>query len=291
MTNRITLKLALEEAKKKKVAIGHFNISDLTALQAIFESARELGAPVIIGVSEGEREFIGVQRSADLVKSIREEYNYPIFTNADHTYSLDGIKEAVEAGFDMVIFDGAKLSYEENISKTKEAVKISRAINPDVLVEGEIGYIGSSSKILEKTPEGALVDEAVLPTADLAKNFVTETGVDLLAPAVGNLHGMFKNAPNPNLKITRIKDIAEATGISLVLHGGSGVSDEDFTRAIDAGIRVIHINTEIRVAWRRGIEDELKAKPDEIAPYKILPAAVHSIKEVVINRLKLFNGL
>lgn len=286
-----SLKQCLEEAQGKKVAIGHFNISDIVALKAIFEAARELNAPVIIGVSEGEREFIGIQTAAALVKNLREEYDYPIFINADHTYTLKGIKEAVEAGFDMVIFDGAKLSNEENTEKTREAVRIAKSINANILVEGEIGYIGSSSKILDKIPEGAIIHEDALPTADMAKKFAADTGIDLLAPAVGNIHGMFKNAPNPNLKISRIKEIAEAIRVPLVLHGGSGVSDGDFIKAIEAGIRVIHINTEIRVAWRKGIEEGLRVMPDEIAPYKILPPAMSAVKEVVSNRLQLFNGL
>lgn len=286
-----SLKQCLIEAQEKKVAIGHFNISDIVALKAIFEVARELNVPVIIGVSEGERKFIGIETAAAMVKNLREEYDYPIFINADHTYSLQGIKEAAEAGFDMVIFDGAKLRSEDNTRETKEAVKVAKNVNPSVLVEGEIGYIGSSSKLLDKIPEGALIDEAALPGADMAKKFVADTGVDLLAPAVGNIHGMFKNAPNPNLKIDRIREIAESSGVPLVLHGGSGVSDSDFTKAIEAGIRIIHINTEIRVAWRKGIEEGLKALPEEIAPYKILLPALESVKAVVKNRLKLFNGL
>ena len=222
---------------------------------------------------------------------MREEHDYPIFINADHTYTLDGIKEAAEAGFDMVIFDGAKLSMEENIAKTKEAVKIARAINPDILVEAEIGYIGSSSKLLDETPEGALVDEAALPTAADAKKFVEATGVDLLAPAVGNIHGMMKHAKNPDLKIGRIREIAGAAGVPLVLHGGSGVSDDDCVKGIEAGMRVVHINTEIRVAWRGGLEAGLKENTDEIAPYKILPFAEEAVKEVVLRRLKLFSWL
>ncbi len=286
-----SLRQCLIDASLKKVAIGHFNISDIAALYAIFDSARELNLPVIIGVSEGEREFLGVKQTASLVRSLREEYDYPIFINADHTYSLDGIKKAVEAGFDSVIFDGAKLSLEDNIIKTKEAVKIARSINPDILVEAEIGYIGTSSKILDAIPEGALIDEKSLPTAETAKKFVLETGVDLLAPAVGNIHGMMRNAKEPALHINRIVEISGATGLPLVLHGGSGTSDEDFVSAISAGIRIVHINTEIRVAWRNGMELGLESDKNEISPYKLLAFSKTAIKEVVIKRLKLFNGL
>lgn len=284
-----TLKEIILEADKNKTAIGHFNISDITALKAIFKAAKELYLPVIIGVSEGEREFLGVRQAAALVRSFREEYNYPIFLNADHTYSLEKIKEAVAAGFDAVIFDGAKLPFGDNLKKTREAVEYVKSINPQILVEGELGYIGSSSKILEDVPEGASINEKDLTAAEEAAEFVRETKVDLFAPAVGNIHGMFRNIPNPRLNIKRIKDIREAVGVPLVLHGGSGITDEDFSAAVKAGISAIHINTEIRLAWREGVERALAENKNEVSPYKILPAAEQAIYEVVSKRLKLFN--
>lgn len=295
------LRSIIENAERRKVAVGHFNISDLVALRAIFEAARSLNVPVIIGVSEGEREFIGVRQAVALICSLRDEYKYPIFSDADHTYALEKVKEAAGAEFDAVIFDpalvrkggasGAKMDLDKIIKETKQAVAIAKSMNPDVLVEGELGYIGSSSKILEEIPEGAAIEEKDLPTAEDAARFVEETGVDLLAPAVGNIHGMFKNAPNPDLNIKRISEIREAAGVPLVLHGGSGIKDGDFKAAIKAGISVIHINTEIRVAWRQGLEAALKERPDEIAPYKILPEALERVKRVVTERLKLFNGI
>jgi fructose-bisphosphate aldolase class II len=290
-----TLREIIQDAEKNKIAIGHFNISDLVALKAIFEAAKNLQLPVIIGVSEGEREFIGTKQIAALVKSLREEFNYPIFLNADHTRSLEKIKEAVEAGFDAVIFDGANLPFEENIKKTKEVVeyvkRVSASRRTDILVEGELGYIGTSSTILKEIPEGAAIKKEDLTKPEDAARFVKETGIDLFAPAVGNIHGMFKDAPNPDLDIERIKKIREAAGVPLVLHGGSGIKDSDFLAAIDAGISTIHINTEIRLAWRTGMEKTLKEKPDEIIPYKLIPSAVEEIKKAVKNRLKLFSKI
>ncbi|MBI5401203.1 class II fructose-bisphosphate aldolase, partial [Candidatus Wolfebacteria bacterium] len=269
-----SLKEYISEAESKKVAIGHFNISDIAGLKAIFESAKELSLPIIIGVSEGEAGFVGHQQTAALIKSLREEYNYPIFLNADHHKSLESIKEAVEAGFDAVLFDAGKLPMEENIAKTKEAVALAKSINPNVLVEAELGYLGASSVILKEIPKDAAIKKEDLTKPEDARRFVKETGIDLLAPAVGNIHGMFKNAPNPALDIERIKELRQAAGVPLVLHGGSGITDSDFTKAIDAGISIIHINTEIRLAWREGLEKALKENPEEIVPYKILPYAV-----------------
>ncbi|MBI5306418.1 class II fructose-bisphosphate aldolase [Candidatus Wolfebacteria bacterium] len=284
-----TLKQIIKEAEQKKVAVGHFNISECVALKGIFKAAQELNLPVIIGLSEGEREFMGIKRAALMVKSLREEFNYPIFLNADHTHSFEKIKEAVEAGFDAVLFDAGKLPFEENIKKTKEVVEYVKSVNPDILIEAELGYIGASSTILKEIPKDAAVNPEDLTKPEQAAQFVKETKIDLLAPAVGNIHGMFKNAPNPNLNIERIAKIRKAAGVPLVLHGGSGLRDEEFIKAINAGISIIHINTEIRLAWRVGMEKALAQNPEEITPYKILPLAIEEIKKTVENRLKLFS--
>ena len=291
----------IKEAEHNKTAIGHFNISEYAGLEGIFKAAQELNLPVIIGVSEGEAGFIGYRRAAALVKSLREEYNYPIFLNADHTKSLEKIKEAVEAGFDAVLFDAGKSLFEENIKKTKEAVEYVKSVSAgrrtEILVEAELGYLGSSSVILKEIPKDATIKKEDLTKPEETARFVKETKIDLLAPAVGNIHGMFKNAPNPNLDIERIKEIKEALRQSsgqaapLVLHGGSGIIEDDFLQAIDAGISIIHINTELRLAWREGMERVLKENPEEIAPYKLLPAVVEEIRKAAYNRLKLFNKL
>lgn len=292
-----SLKKYIEDAEKRKVAIGHFNISDLAGLKAIFGAAKKLSdevgrqIPIIIGLSDGERGFVGIKQAAVLVKSFQKEYKYPIFINSDHTHSLENIQKCVEAGFDAVLFDAAAASLDENIAKTKEVVEWVKKTNPKILVEGELGYIGTSSTILKEVPKGAAISENDLVKPEQIKRFIDETGLDLVGPAVGNIHGMFKNSPNPRLNIGIIRELRQAGGRSLVLHGGSGIRDEDFTAAIDAGISIIHINTEIRVAWRKGVESALKNNADEIVPYKILQSAVEEVEKVVYQRLRLFNGL
>lgn len=281
----------IKQAENNKVAVGHFNVSDTTALKAIFEAGRGLDLPVIIGVSEGERNFIGLKQVAALVKSLRDEYGYPIYLNADHTYSPQKVKEAVDAGFDAAVFDASELPIEENIKKTKEVVGYVKSVNPDFLIEGELGYIGSGSTMLKEIPEGAAVKLEDLTKPEQAAEFVKQTGVDLLAPAVGNLHGILAGVGNPALNIERISEIKKAVDVPLVLHGGSGIKDEDFVAAIKAGVSIIHINTELRLAWRRGLEKAFREKPDEIVPYKLLLGAVDEIKKVVYDRLRLFNGI
>jgi fructose-bisphosphate aldolase class II len=286
-----TLRQYIKEAREKKVAIGHFNISDTEGLWAVFNAAKSLNVPVIIGVSEGERDFIGVEQVSALVKSIRDEYDYPIFLNADHTYSFERVKEAIDAGFDSVIYDGAKLSFAENVQVTKLCVDYARNCGRDVLVEGELGFIGTSSKILDSVPEGVKLDESSLTDPAAAKVFVNTTAVDMLAPAVGNFHGMLRGGVDPKLNIERIRELSEITGIPLVLHGGSGNSEDDFKQAIANGVCIVHINTEIRVAYKEGLEKTLEEKPDEVAPYKFLAGGVKEMQEVVTAKLKLFNNI
>lgn len=285
-----SLREILAAADAGKVALGHFNISDLVTLKAVFEAAQDLRLPVIVGVSEGERKFMGVQQVAAVVKSLRDEHGFPIFLNADHTHSLASGLDAARAGFDWVVFDLSSLPMEENIRQTKAGVAAMKAIHPGILVEGEIGDIGSGSEIHDTAPDL----QAGLSTPEQAKRFVEETGVDTLAPAVGNMHGLLKSMVSGDVKkrleIERIRAIKAASQTFLTLHGGSGTDDDDFRAAIAAGITVVHINTEVRLAWRRGFDAAFSNHPDEVVPYKLLPPVVDSIKQVVAARLALFNS-
>jgi fructose-bisphosphate aldolase, class II len=285
------IRSVLELARKSGVAVGHFNVADLVLLKAVFSSAQELQVPVLIGASEGEREFMGVRQIATVVRSLREEFDFPIFLNADHTHTLGKAIEAAKAGFDTVVFDASALSFEENARQTKEAVEALKAINPAIFVEGEIGNIGTGSEIHQFAPDLS----KYLTTPAEAKQFVEFTGVDVLAPAVGNMHGMsqkmVEGENKKRLDIERIAQIKAAAGVPLTLHGGSGTDDEDLRQAIAAGISIIHINTELRVAWRSGLETGLAAHPQQVVPYKILPVAVECVKQVALARLKLFNSI
>lgn len=287
MTNNIsTLKECIKDAQARKVAIGHFNISNSEGFWAVVLAAKELKVPVIIGVSEGERDFIGVREVAAMVKAYREATGEPVFLNADHTYSYDRIVEVVDAGYDAVIFDGTELSLEDNIATTKKALAYAKSKNPQILFEAEIGFIGKSSKLLDSVPEGV----GRLTSIEEAQDFVKETGVDLLAPAVGNVHGIVKGG-EPALNIGRIKEISDAVQIPLVLHGASGNSNKEIVAAIDAGVAIVHVNTELRVAYRGGLMKSLQENPDEVAPYKYLKGARLAMQKVVEEKLKVFNKM
>jgi len=283
-----TLSDAINWAKEGGVALGHFNISDSTQLNGIAKAAWDARVPVIVGVSEGERDFLGGNKVVPMVRAAREEFGIPIFANADHVHDVEGCKRAIDWGFDSVIFDGSKLPMEENVAMARKVVAYANESGREVIVEGEVGYIGTSSKLLDDIPEDVLTD--ALPSSADVKKYVDETGVTAVAPAVGNLHGMLKGRANPSLRIDLIREISGAVGIPMVLHGGSGLSNEDFKEAILAGMRIVHINTEIRLAYRKGIEEALADNKEEIAPYRYLGRGRDVLSEVVKKRLLLFSA-
>lgn len=282
-----TLREAISDFKQAGQAIGHFNISDSNQLQAIAKAAKETALPVIIGLSEGEREFFPLSHARALVDIYRAN-GVEMFLNADHTYSVEKVQRAISAGVDSVVVDGSKLPLEENMLMLSTCVKYARASGRDVVMEGELGYIGTSSKLLDAIPEGVSLEN--LTTPEDAKRLIETGGADCLAPAVGNIHGMLKSAQEPKLHPDRVKQIADAVGIPLVLHGASGNTEAEIKECIKAGIAVVHINTELRVAYRKGIEDSFKANPDEVAPYKFLGPAVDAMQHYIEGKIRAFAG-
>jgi fructose-bisphosphate aldolase class II len=284
------LRECVKEAGEKGVAIGHFNISNLEGFHGVYKAAKKLNVPVIIGLSEGEEDFVGRNEAIGIIKEIREKENFPIYLNADHHYSFERVKLAVDAGFDSVIIDAAAMSFEENVKLTKQCVEYARKnsleTGRDMLVEAELGFIGSGSNIKDTIPEGA----GVLTKPEDAKKFVEQTGIDMLAPSVGSVHGLIKSG-KPHINGELVAEIKKITGIPLVLHGGSGLRDEDFTNAVKAGISIIHISTEIRIAYDEALRKSLADNPNETTPYKVLQPAVDAIESIAEARLKLFNGI
>jgi fructose-bisphosphate aldolase class II len=286
------LREVIAEYKKAGKALGHFNFSDSNQLRAIAGAARETGIPVVAGLSEGEREFFPLSHARALVDVYIRE-GVPLYLNADHTYSLQKAKRAIDDGIDSIVVDGAKLPFDENIKLLKEVVAYARGKKSffgggrDVLVEGELGYIGSSSKVMDALPEGAAVTEEMMTKPEELKKLVEETGIGLAAPAVGNIHGIVKSG-QPKLSIARIGELARASRAPLVLHGGSGSSDEEFAAAVKAGIVLIHINTDLRVLYRDALRASLAKNPDETTPYKFLTPTVDQMKAYITQKIRLF---
>lgn len=283
-----TLREVIQEYKQAGKALGHFNFSDSNQLQAIAAAAKETGLPVIVGLSEGERGFFPIPQARALVDFYNEQ-GIAMYLNADHTYSVEKVQQAIVDGVDSVVVDGAKLPFEENSHLLSTSVKYARASGRDVLVEGELGYIGTSSGVMQSLPEGAAITEEMMTKPEELRKLVEETGIDLVAPAVGNIHGIVMSG-QPKLSIARIAALNIAAGVPLVLHGGSGSPDEEFKQAVQAGITMIHINTDLRVLYRDSLKKSLN-EGDETAPYKFLTPSVEAMKAYVAQKMRLFANI
>jgi len=276
----------LVKARKGKYAIGQFNVSTDEQIRAIVEVAKDLKSPAIIGTSESEREFIGLKQAVALVLTWHEATGVPIILNADHCKSFESAKEAIDAGYDMVQFDGSVLPFEENVKITKQVVEYAKSKNPEIVVEGELGYLRGGSEIHK---EKIKIKKEDLTKPQEAKTFVEKTEVDTLAVVIGNLHGI--EVQSKRLYLDRLEQIQRTIPTTLlVLHGGSDTEEEDIKKAIKLGIVKININTELRVAYSQGLEKQIREHPEEVKPYKILAPAVEEMKKVVAEKIKLFGS-
>lgn len=274
----------LQKAKEGKWAVGHFNVSDANQLKAIVAAAQNMRTPIFIGASEGERNFFGLKQLVSLVKIYREETQLPIFLNADHTKSFEECVKAIDAGFDMIHFDGSVLPFEENAFITKRVVAYAKEKNPDISVEGELGYLRGKSEMQEYVE----VKKEDFTKSEEAKKFVEETGVDRLAIVFGNFHGI-ASKQEEHLDFGVLQDVGKITPETfLVLHGGSGVNDEEVKEAIRCGVVKVHFNTELRVAYINGIKKALFDNPKETTPYKIFPAGMDAMQRLVEEKIKIF---
>ncbi len=303
-----TLNELFAEAKTGRWAIGHFNFSTADQLRAIVEAAAELKVPVMAATSEGEADFVGRDQAVALVQSYQKE-GHDIFLNADHHKSWETTRAAIDAGYDSVLIDASKLPYEENVALTKKVVdyarEVARSSGREIPVEGELGYLKGSSEIQKKVE----ISREDYTKPGEAKDFVARTGIDRLAIVFGNIHGIVREvimvaAPTPegvgaptkasgeeHLDIETLKNIAVAVpAMTLVLHGASGLKDEEIKTAIQNGITNIHINTELRVAYREALEEEIEKEPDQTTPYKFLNPSYEAVKKLVMEKARLFKG-
>jgi len=261
----MTLRDYLNKAKKEKWAIGQFNFSTIEQLRGILAASKNLNSPVILGTSEGESKYLGLREIVVLVEILKAEYNLPVFLNLDHGKDLDQIKKAIDFGYEAVHFDGSGLPLEKNIEYAKKVVEWGH--KKGVLVEGEIEDI----------------KEENLTSTVQAEKFVKEAEVDSLAIAIGNVHGRAAK-----LNFQRLQEINKKTGAFLVLHGGSGISEKELKRAINLGIVKININTDLRIAWKKGLAAGLKG--GELKPYKILLKVQKIIQKKVEEKIKIFGS-
>lgn len=258
------LKEYLQRAGDEDWAVPQINFSSLEQFMGIVEVAKEMKTPIILGTSEGEAEFIGMERATSLVGQI----DLDIFINLDHGGSLEVVERAIGAGYDMVHIDGSHLSLEENIRLTKKAVGICKESR--VIIEGEVGVMKGGSDRRDRPTLGDL------PRVEDAQRFVKETGVDVLALVVGNLHGIYDDMPEIDMDLLR--EAGNTVDCPLVFHGGSGV--DDFREIVSSGVAKVNFNTRVRKRWRQALEESLEGS-SSVKPYKILPEVRRCVEEEV----------
>ncbi len=265
----MTLKEIISSLKNHQ-ALLHYNVATFEQIKAGVLAVKETNIPLIFGVSEGERNYLG----EDLIKEIIDFYkkDLPIFLNADHSKSFETAKKAIDLNYDAVLFDGSELSFEENVKITRELV--SYRGSKEILIEGEIGYIPGKSEIQKEIE----FKESYLTDPQIAYEFYQRTKIDLLAISIGNIHGI--TTKEPHLDFERAQKISNLVKIPLVLHGASGLSLEQIKKAILYGFKIIHLNTEFRQIWHQELSENLKK--DTIIPYKILDPVVQKLKDKII---------
>ena len=273
----VNLNDVLKKAKAEHYAVGLFNTIDTVQLEAAISAAEELRAPIIIGTAEVLTPFGDLPLIAPGLIAAAKRASVPVVIHYDHGLTFEKTMEALKLGFSSVMFDASTKEYADNIAETKEVVKIAHAMGASV--EGEIGHVGVAA-------DGDNAKEDMYTSVAEAVDFQTKTGVDALAVAVGNAHGVYKIKPNIQLK--RIEELNAAVNAPLVLHGGSGLSDDDFRNAIQRGIAKVNIFTDLCLAGNAAMKAALEAGE----PYhKVRNLTVAAVKECVMNKIRLFGSV
>ena len=269
----------LLNAKKGKYAVPHLNINNLEWTKYILEECQELNIPVILGVSEGAAKYMGgFETIVGMVKGLVKDKTIPVCLHLDHGQSFDSCKAAIDAGFTSVMIDASRLELEENIKTTKEVVDYAH--ERGVSVEAEVGHIGGTEDNVTSTETNATLEEC--------KAIYEGTGIDALAPALGSVHGLYKGEPKINFD--RMEKICKLTNLPLVLHGGSGIYDEQIKKAISCGICKINFNTELQIAWSNSLREKLKID-DSYDPRKVIKMGQDALKKCVRNKCELLGSV
>lgn len=279
-------KTIFDRAGREGFAIGAFNAANLETIKAIVGGAKKLGSPVMIETSDGEVNYIGKKQLVALVRAFEQETGVPILLNLDHAPTKESVLAAIDAGFDYVHFDGSKLPYDENVRITKELADVAH--EKGILIEGEMDAItGSSDDHTTEQVKGYQVSR-LYTDPEKAKAFVASTGIDTFASFVGNAHGLYKGEKRIDVgRLSAIRKSLPATHLSL--HGGSGIPDEDIREAIKLGIVKINVNSELRMMYRKALEEALVAL-DAIAIYRLMPPVIQAVQKVVEEKIKLFGS-
>ncbi len=275
----VNMREMMAAAKREKYGVGFFNAVNVEMARAVIETAEELSAPVMIGTAEVLLPAMPLERVAEYLIPMAKKAKVPVCVHFDHGLSFEKCMEALRLGFSSVMYDCSKEDYDSNVQKVAEMVRICRGMG--VTVEGELGHVGQNEGAGKLArPEDYYTDPL---TAD---DYAARTGIDALAVAVGNAHGAYKFPPK--LDFGRIETIADRTGLPLVLHGGSGLSDSDFRAAVEKGICKINIFTDLNVAGKSGVEKALREGAKDMMG--IIPYEIEAMKAVVREKILLFGS-
>ena len=275
----VTNKELLDRAKDGHYAVAAFNTSNMEYTQAILEAATDLNSPVIIAAAKSEVDYMNGFNFVSMVKTLAEALPIPVSIHLDHGPSLDEAVRCIRYGFTSVMYDGSALPFEENIANTKKVVAVAKACG--VSVEGEIGVLGQETD----GPEGPQNEEATLADPDQCEQFVKETGVDCFAAAIGNAHGLYTS--EPKLRFDLLKEIEKRTGVPLVLHGGTGIPEEDIRKAITMGVSKINFSTVMRKGCIETLAETLNASPGELDLMKIMTPAKLKMVEIAKHHIRM----
>lgn len=279
----------MQRSRQQKFAVGAFNIDNQETLIAVARAAQKLNSPVLVEVSDGEVEALGLENIRDMVDNYKEEYGIEMYINLDHSPTVENCKKAIDAGYEFIHIDISQANHdasdEEIIAKTKDVVEYAKFTG--ALVESERHYFGGSSNVHKESIDYNEIKKT-FSTPEDAKDFVNETGIDTLAVAVGNLHGKY---PVPKeLDLELLGKIRQAIDCQISLHGGSGTPLHYFEEAALIGVSKININTDMRVVFRETLEKVLRDNPDEYGVVKLMPTVYDAIQTVVEEKISAFGS-
>lgn len=288
--NCIKARQRMQQARSEHWAFGAFNLDDEATLKAVARAARAMNAPVLVEVSHGEVSDIGLENVRDLVDNIKYEYGIEMYINLDHSPSVEEAKKGIDAGYEFIHIDVSQANHdasdEEIIAATREVVEYAKFTG--ALVESEPHYFGGSSNLHTETIDYEEIKKT-FSTPEGASSFVQATGIDTFAAAVGNLHGKY---PVPKqLDLDLLQRIRDAIDCNISLHGGSGTPGHFFESAVRIGVTKININSDMRVVYRKTLEQVLADNPDEYSVAKLVNGrVVEEVQKVVEDKLKTFNS-
>ena len=289
-TNCTKARKAMERARAEHFAFGAFNLDDQATLRAAVQAAAKHNAPILVEVSQGEVDDLGLANVRSLVDNYKAEYGVEVYVNLDHSPSVEAAKKGIDAGFEFIHIDVSQANHdatdEEIIAATKEVVEYAKKTG--ALVESEPHYFGGSSNLHTEAIDYEEIKKT-FSTPEGARHFVEATGIDTFAAAVGNLHGKY---PVPKqLDLELLQQIRNAIDCNISLHGGSDTPGEYFESAVKIGVTKININSDMRVAYRKALEETLQDNPNEYSVAKLISKdVIPAVQAVVESKLATFNS-